>query len=87
MLVIVGWLQGRQREDGNRLRSKRVEPSAGVTRPARCNDDPSRAPALGSFPFQEPGEQTELNFIRLSDFQQTSCHGCSFLRSSPWHPH
>ena len=45
---------------------ERVELSAGITRPAHWNDDPSRAPALGSFPFQKPGEPTELN---LSDSQ------------------
>lgn len=32
-------------------------------------------------------EPAGLNFTRLLDFPRTSCPGCSFLHSSPWHPH
>ena len=32
------------------------------------------------------GRADGIDFIRLSDFRRTFCHGCSFLRSSPWHP-
>jgi len=67
------------------LQFKRVDPCA---RPlGTWKWRPQLIPRPGPFPFQMPASR-RIDFIRLSDFSaDVFATGCSFLRSSPWHPH
>jgi hypothetical protein len=71
----------------DRALTAHVDVSATPRRMAHWNDGPSVLPP-GWVRFHFRCQRADkIDFIRLSDFRRTSCHGCSFLRSSPWHPH